>query len=284
MSLKNAVVVGLSRGRQRLLRRISTRKGREAERVVLLEGSRVLETALESGAEILFVAREDGRREVLSPRVTRLLGDNRVQVVGVGTDDLREFTDTEHSQGVLAVAREPLEGKLGPLSAELRERSSGTLILDGVRDPGNAGTLVRVAAAFGLSRVIAVDGTVDPWSAKAVRASAGLIFRTAIHRLGWEELAVWLKGEHVSLIVADPAGLDVCESPPLAAAGESLGEWALLVGNETVGPRSEAFRAADAHVSIPMASGVDSLSVATAGAILLWALGPGNASAKRAPS
>lgn len=271
------MVVGLSRGRQRLLRRIASRKGREAERVVLLEGPRVLETALECGAEILFVAHDESRSGILSPQVTGRLDETGAEMIGIASGELAEFSDTERSQGILAVAREPDETELPWLDPEAAVSPSGTLVLDGVRDPGNAGTLIRVAAAFGVPRVIAIDGTVDLWNAKVVRASAGLIFRTAVQRLAWEEVEAWLRGGGGSLVVGDPRGTNVQEWLRLGEMSSACPSWALLMGNETTGPRPEALEAAHARVSIPMESGVDSLSVATAGAILLWALGPGRA-------
>ena len=245
--------------------------------MVLLEGPRVLETALECGAEVLFVAHDESRSDILSPKVMSRLEETGVERVGIAPGDLVEFADTERSQGILAVAREPDKTELPLLGNETAISPSGTLILDGVRDPGNAGTLIRVAAAFGVPRVIAIDGTVDPWNAKVVRASAGLIFRTPVQRVGWEAIEPWLRRGGISLVVADPHGTNVKDWLSLEEMSSARPSWALLLGNETAGPRPEALALADGCVSIPMESGVNSLSVATAGAILLWALGQGRA-------
>ena len=275
--LANAPVVTLSRSRQRLLRRISTRRGREAERVVLLEGPRVLTTAVQNGAEILFVVREGGVRDSPSLPHAELFSKFETEVVGVPPGGLKEFAATDN-QGVLAVAREPRTELTTPQPIAGSPASPCTLVLDGVQDPGNAGTLVRAAAALGVGRVFGLDGTVDLWSAKAVRASAGLVFHLPIHTLDWGRAQAWLEAAELPLLVAHPQGQDVREWLRADGAEDvrdrhSSG-WALLVGNETAGPRREALEAAAAQLSIPVPPGVDSLNVAMAGAILLWTLGP----------
>jgi len=132
-----------------------------------------------------------------------------------------------------------------------------------IQDPGNLGTLVRTGRAFDLTGVIALDGTVDPWNARAVRASAGSVFRIPVVRAPWAEVAAWAAGTRV--IVADAAGQDAANlsvEPP----------WMLVVGNEGAGVRAEIREAANAWAAVPMAGAADSLNAAVAGAIVLYAL------------
>ncbi len=245
--------------------------------MVLLEGPRVLTTAVQNGAEILFVVREEGALDSPSLPHVELFSKFEAEVVGVPSGSLKEFAATDNPQGVLAVAREPRADLATPQRTAGSLASSCTLILDGVQDPGNAGTLVRSAAALGVGRVFRLDGTADLWSAKAVRASAGLAFHLPIHTLDWERAQAWIEAAEVPLLVACPQGRDVREWIR-SHGGEDIldrqfGGWALLMGNETVGPRWEALEAAAAQLSIPVSTGVDSLNVAMAGAILLWTLG-----------
>ena len=241
---------------------------------MLLEGPRVLATAAESGAEILFVLRDSGASTLSSlSSLTDRLFRSGTEVTDVSPEAIKEFAETDNPQGILGVAREPW----ADLPVDEARNSAPTptrlLVLDGVQDPGNAGTLVRAAAGLGVDRVFALDGTVDLWSPKAVRASAGFGFSIPIHQVDWTAARTWLGNAEVPLLVADAGGDDIRR---WSACPENRGSdhWALLLGNETAGPREEALSVAAARLAIPLWPGVDSLNVAVAGAILIWALGP----------
>jgi TrmH family RNA methyltransferase len=126
------------------------------------------------------------------------------------------------------------------------------------------GTLVRAAAAFGMEGVIALDGTVDPFNPKAVRAAAGALFRAPVVRMPWERAEAELRARG-PLLVADMAGRAVGGVRP-------SGSWTLVVGSEASGPRPAVRAAATDTVAIPMRGGVESLNAGIAGAILLYAL------------
>jgi TrmH family RNA methyltransferase len=162
------------------------------------------------------------------------------------------------------VCREPVNG-LDDL-ARAQTGSGGRvrlLLLDGVQDPGNAGTLVRAAAAFALDGVVALDGTVDLFNPKVVRASAGCVFRIPLVHESWVRFGAWLGRIGARVIAADAGGEDV-------AAWRPSGSWALVVGSEGAGVRAEISRAASASVRVPMPGGVESLNAAVAGSILLY--------------
>jgi RNA methyltransferase, TrmH family len=232
---------------------------------VLVEGPRAVAAALDSGARFRFVAAtpEALRREA---RVARRLGDAGVEVVPASASELEDHSDTESPQGVLGVTEEPRPALPGTA------RGERILVLDAVQDPGNVGTLVRGAAAFGAGRVLALNGTADPWGPKAVRASAGHVFGVSVHRVQASEGLAWLRDRGVPLLVADAAGSDVRTHP---GPRDPAGGFALLVGNEARGPRPLAREHADAVVALPLAPRVESLNAAVAGCVLLWALGPG---------
>ena len=279
-TLGSVPVVGLSWPQQRLLRRIRTRKGRAAEAVVLLEGPRVIRTAVQYGAEIPFVVVEEAESAIATLAQVGLASSSETDVVQVPKGGLKEFVGTQSPRGIVAVAREPRPDLPTPASMRGASEPSHALILDGVQDPGNAGTLVRAAGALGVDRVFALDGTADLWGAKAVRSSAGFAFRTPIHALEWQSSDAWLEAAGVPLIVADVHGQDVREwlrtpaGRKICGIGQLGSPWALLIGNETAGPRREAIGTAIARLSIPVVTGVDSLNAAMAGSILLWILGP----------
>ncbi len=294
----------LSNPRRKLLARLRSRKLREREGLVLVEGPRAVATALDAGARFRFAVVSDAP----APGLLAALIEARVELAFLDPADLAAAADTETPQGILAVVEEPraeLTALLAPASAPAPAPASATapapapatapaptpatdtpapqpapagpgagvrllLVLDRIQDPGNAGALVRTAAAFGAAGVVALDGTVDPWNPKAVRASAGESFRLPVVRTAWSDFDVWRREHRIPLLLADASGTDVRHLPPPDPARP----LALLVGNEGQGPRAEALAAADQVVALPLAPGVESLNAAMAGSILLWALGP----------
>jgi TrmH family RNA methyltransferase len=126
------------------------------------------------------------------------------------------------------------------------------------------GTLVRAAAAFGLSGVIALEGTADLYNPKAVRASAGGVFRIPLVRESWVATGDWLIAHDVRLLVAHPSGDDVARTTVTSP-------WALVVGGEARGVRSDISDSGQL-VGIPMPGGSESLNAAVAGSILLYVI------------
>ena len=247
----------LSQRRSRLIARLRARRSREREGQVLVEGVRAVREALDCGVAVAFA--------VVSPKLLvtadgaalarRLAGHD---VEEVSDDDLAALADTVNPQGVLLVCRQP--------SRSLRHLRAGRLlVLDAVQDPGNVGTLVRAAVAFGLDGIVCLDGTVDPWSAKVVRASAGTVFRSPPASARAEDVSPWLAELHVPLLVADAGGEDV-EGRRGAEA------FALVIGNEGEGVRAFLRASADAIVAVPMSGPVESLNAGVAGSILMHTL------------
>lgn len=250
----------LSRRREKLVARLRSSRTRRREGLVLVEGLRTCREALRSPAEVRFAVRAPGLEESdEGAALAAELEEAGVPVHRVDEGRLAALSDTETPQGCLLVCVEPRPAGDGAPGKDAR-----LLVLDGVQDPGNVGTLIRAAWAFAANGVVALDGTADPWGAKAVRASAGGCFHVPVLRTGWEE---WReRASELRLLVADAAGDDVAgvdASPP----------WALVVGSEAHGPRPEVREAAHQRVALPMAGGAESLNAAMAGAILLYALG-----------
>ncbi len=257
----------LSKRRSRLLARLGSGRGRVREGRVLVEGVRAAAEALASGAVPRFA--------VCSPALTRapagaalleVLEARGVAPEWVGGREMAAVSATVSPQGILLVCEEPpsppVASTLSPDAPELAANAR-FLALDGIQDPGNLGTLVRTARAFDLTAVIALDGTVDPWNARAVRASAGGVFRIPVMRAPWSEVRRRAAG--VRVVVADPAGRDVATlsvAPP----------WMLVVGSEGAGVRAAIREVASARAAVPMPGAADSLNAAVAGAIIMHAL------------
>ena len=242
-----------------------------------VEGVRLVEEALRSGCRIqavLFSESGERHHERLAPFIDRL--EIAFPVLRT-TDRLFEgIADTEHPQGVAALV-EPRVATLDDLLRVPREACSALLVvLAGVQDPGNVGTILRAASAFGATGAVTSasgqSGTASPFSPKALRASAGAALHLPI--LAGMSLPILLTQLRVAGVrtlassVHEPREGD----PPLLAPWDV--DWcepvALLVGNEGAGLPEEVERSADARIRIPMASGIESLNAAAAAAVLFY--------------
>jgi TrmH family RNA methyltransferase len=276
--------------------RIALRGGLPTESgSVGVEGVRLVEEALRSGCPVQAVLfSESGQRhhERLSPLIDR--PEIAIPILRT-TDRLFEgIADTEHPQGVAALVT-PRAATFDDLLRSPVEACSPLLVvLAGVQDPGNVGTILRTASAFGATGAVTaasgVSGTASPFSPKALRASAGAalhlpvlagmslpILLTQLRVAGVRTLAsvshaasatMQLRPEPTS---ESQAQLDDISTAPLAPWDVDWCEpVALLVGNEGAGLPDEVERSADARIRIPMASGVESLNAAAAAAVLFY--------------
>lgn len=225
----------------------------------MVEGPGVILEALGSPAEVQWVL--VGEEYATGERGGAIVGACRERGVETVCAPDREVTDlctTDAPRAVLACLRPP-----PPESRPLRR--GRYLMAHGVQIPGNLGALVRSAWAFGLDGVVIGRGTVDPWNAKVVRASAGAVFHIPLVE---EPVGVFDGdgGAGVNLLCADAAG-----APVEAVTEARARDWVLVVGNEGSGIASVPGPAGRA-VAVPVAEGVDSLNVAVAGSILMYAL------------
>ncbi len=245
----------------KLLHALKTRGGREKHDAFTVEGVRVVEEALAARIDLKFAvistSLEDGRRG--QSLVQQLTARTTVQRVSDG--QLRQLAETDTPQGVIVVARPPhatlADVKLPPASV--------VLVIDAVQDPGNLGTLIRTAAAFAVTGVIALPGTVDYWNSKVVRSAAGASFQVPLVNAAEAETWDWLARNTFTVCGADMSGV------PVAQAGMAA-RVALVVGNEGAGLRKATRTHVQCTVSIPMPGRAESLNVAAAAAILLYEL------------
>ncbi len=164
------------------------------------------------------------------------------------------MSSTETPPGILAtVAIDPT-----PVPA----RSSLILILDGITNPGNLGTMLRTAAAAGVDAVLLAPGCVDIHNPKVVRGSMGALLRLPAHQLEWDKIAGAVEGLRVWVAAAG------------GATAYSKVDWrqpaALIIGNEAHGASDDAYYLADSAVSIPMNAETESLNAAIAASIIIF--------------
>ena len=238
--------------------------------LVAIEGEHLLQEAMRSGLvfKTIFLSERRDAPEWIPGNVERMELSEEVFASAV---------DTRSPQGVAALLVPPvwkMEDACPPSVAG--GKAPLLLIAAGVQDPGNLGTLIRSAEAFGATGVLTTAGTVDEWNQKAVRASAGSVFRVPVVEAGVAEL-MGLKARGVRMFAAVAAE---SESNSIAAGAGGVavsaadadlaGACALMIGNEGAGLGAELLSLADARVSIPMPGRVESLNAAVAGSLLLY--------------
>ncbi len=247
-----------------LARDLQRRKARERQSLFVAEGVRAVEELLASPLTVVgALVTADASASDRFGKVRSAIEERRIEVAEVSDRDFLSASDTDAPQGVLAVAEIP-DRSLASIALSDRAR---VLVLDAIQDPGNVGTILRTAAAFGIAASIAMPGTVDLWNAKVVRSAMGALFHHHALHASWSQLDEFLAQAGVTLWGADAAGARLGDrgAPP---------RLAIAVGNEGSGPTSDARSRATHMVSIPTAPNVESLNVAVATGILLHHLRP----------
>ena len=158
-------------------------------------------------------------------------------------------------QGALFVCRLPEEKPFAP--------QKRMLLLDGIQDPGNLGTILRTADALQVP-VVLLEGCADPYNHKTVRASMGAVFRTPPIRAQWEQVKAALQREKI------PVGVTALSDTARDIRQWELRDMAVVIGSEGQGVRKEILEAADAELIIPMNPKCESLNAAVAATIVMW--------------
>jgi RNA methyltransferase, TrmH family len=225
--------------------------------MVAIEGDHLLEEALRSGMVLKTVFVSE-RREV--PKIV----PRGVEVVRLTEEVFGSVVETQSPQGVAALLVPPvwvLDDAMGS-----GEGAALILIAVGLQDPGNLGTLVRSAEAFGATGVLTTPGTVSAWNQKALRASVGSVFRVPVVGVTASDIEQ-LKQRGLRLIAAvssDGADVTAAQEMDFTAA------CAVMIGNEGNGLAAEWMEMCDARVTIPCPGSVESLNAAVAGSLLLY--------------
>jgi TrmH family RNA methyltransferase len=241
-----------------LARDLQRRRARERHALFAVEGVRAAEELLRSPLEVRGALASPTFADAPRGAALRATLDARgVPVLDLSERDFESAAATETPQGILVIARAPRRS-LDDLDLSSRPR---LLVLDGIQDPGNVGTLLRTAAAFGAT-ALAMPGTVDLWNGKVVRSAMGALFHQPALSCTWTELDGFLEVRGIPLwgAASDGEPLDVLHPPPALA---------LAVGNEGAGLSPEALARTARRVAIPIEPEVESLNVAVAAGILL---------------
>lgn len=228
--------------------------------VMLLDGWHLLAEAVAAGIAIDTLA-VCGPPTLHEQTVIDRARGAHARVIEVSTAVLNAMSPVNSPTGVVATARKPVIDA----TAVLTPAPALVLAGFGLQDPGNAGAVIRSAAAAGATGVMLDEASADPWGWKALRASMGGVFHLPVIRSRGPlaALADW-RASGVTVIAAEPRGRVLMHELNLT------GPIAVLMGGEGPGLPPEAMAAADARITIPMAGSVESLNVAVAAALILY--------------
>lgn len=255
MAVSATLISSRTNARVKQLRAGFAGNTRLSEGLIAIEGEHLLEEALRSGITlktVFFSDQNESARDL--PRAT--------EIVRLTEDVFASAVETQSPQGVAAL--------IAPPRHHLREifdqASPLILIAAGLQDPGNLGTLVRSAEAFGAAGVLTTPGTVSPWNQKALRASVGSVFRLPV--IAVDKADVEHLQEHgVRLLAAVGAEGDQVLS---AHNVDFTQACAIMIGNEGAGLAPEWMALAASRITIPCPGPVESLNAAVAGSLLLY--------------
>jgi len=241
---------------QHLRALLAKRSEREEQKAFVVEGVRLAEEALQARwlpQSVLFTSQLSERGKDLVKR----FADRGVEVEEVPPSLMESITDTETSQGLLAIL--PLRSLEPPAALNF------IVIADALHDPGNLGTMIRSAAAAGAQALILAPGTADPFAPKVVRSAMGAHFRLPLIAMDWEQIVWQCKAKAcppVQFLLSEASKGTPCWQLNLR---EPL---ALIIGGEADGASPEAIKAADQLITIPMPGKSESLNAAVAASIL----------------
>lgn len=233
---------------------------RISDGLVAIEGEHLLEEAVRSGLELQSVFLSGHR--ALPPCAGRL--GPRVEILRLTDDLFASLSSTRAPQGIAALLVPP-----APSLQAVLHRTPLLLVAAGVQDPGNLGTLIRSAEAFGASGLLSSPNTVSAWNQKSLRASAGSLFRLPVLSVSPDDLLRLKHSHHLRLFAATVA--HSTSEPVFTPHQVDLTQpAALLIGNEGSGLAPEWLALADTLLTIPTSAAVESLNAAIAGSLLLY--------------
>jgi TrmH family RNA methyltransferase len=260
MTTPPILVTSRANARVKQLRAAFAGHARLSGGLVAIEGENLLHEALDSGLPLktIFLS------ERIAPPAWLPRG---VELLVLAEEVFASAVATQHPQGISALLVPPVWKIESAFPAN--DNAALLLVAAGLQDPGNLGTLIRSAEAFGATAVLTTAGTVSEWNQKALRASAGSVFRIPVVAITAEEL-VALKSRGVRLLAAVAPNSDSGSNSDVAAYAGLINPCALMIGNEGAGLGEEWLALADARITIPTPGRVESLNAAVAGSLLLY--------------
>ena len=231
---------------QQVKKLLSSRKEREAAGLFAADGTKLLTEAVNYYKGLDTVILSDGIQAQVP---------DSVRVIRVPEDVMESISPMASPQGALFLCRLPEKKAFEP--------KKGMLILDGIQDPGNLGTILRTADALDVP-VVLLEGCADPYSHKVVRASMGAVLRVPVVQSTWQEVSASCRQAGI------PIGVTALSERAKDLRESDLKQMAVAIGSEGQGVRREILEQADAELIIPMNAHCESLNAAVAATIVMW--------------
>ncbi len=231
---------------QQVRKLLTSRKEREQAGLFVADGTKLLAEAVRWWPGLHTVILADGVQADVP---------EHVRLVQVPEDVMASISPMQTPQGALFLCRLPEKTAFTPVP--------GMLLLDGIQDPGNLGTILRTADALQIP-VALLEGCADPYSHKVVRASMGAVFRTPVVQTTWQaaQEACHAAGIAVAVTALSDRAQDLRQA--------DLQSMAVVIGSEGQGVRQEILQSAQAELIIPMNEHCESLNAAIAAAVVMW--------------
>jgi TrmH family RNA methyltransferase len=241
--------------------RLRERRHAKGENLFVIEGLRIIETALEAGAcirKVFFTDHFGSKKE--GRAILNTLGRKGANIFATTEHLLNKITDTETPQGIAAV----VSYEISSLDSFPARGNPLYAVGDGIQEPGNLGTIIRTADAAGVDAVILLEGTCDVFIPKVIRATAGSIFHLPVAHAKTETFVKWLRSSGILLAAtSSDADNSVFET-------KLDGPMALVFGNEARGVSNTIREAADLSIKIPIYGKAESMNVAISAAVCLY--------------
>lgn len=231
---------------QQVKKLLSSKKAREEAGLFAADGTKLLQEAVRYCPGLDTVILSDGIQAQVP---------EGVRVIRVPEDVMESISPMAAPQGALFLCRFPERKTFLP--------RRGMLLLDGIQDPGNLGTILRTADALDIP-VVLLEGCADPYSHKVVRASMGAVFRTEVIQAPWEQV------RNACNAAGIPIGVTALSDRARDLRDADLKQMAVVIGSEGQGVRREILDAAGAELIIPMNPHCESLNAAVAATIVMW--------------
>ncbi|GAK02969.1 rRNA methylase [Geomicrobium sp. JCM 19037] len=240
------MITSVSNAKMKQIKKLWQKKYRQKEQQFLVEGPHLVEEAVEANQASLLIKGESAKPIKM---------DNSIDILDVTDEVMQAIGSTQTSQGWMAVCI---------MQKPSRPRDGNVLLVDGVQDPGNLGTIIRTAEAAGMAGIVLSDATVDPYNDKVIRSSQGAIFHIPIQYKDLEEQMTVLREEGKTIIGTAMEGKDYRTFTPNHEG------FALVLGNEGAGVQPHLLERTDHNVTIPIFGNAESLNVAVAAGILIY--------------
>lgn len=242
------------------IKKLKRKRNRWQEEKFIIEGSKMIEEALEAKEEISHIIFSEEVRDREDYRLLLQGVDISTNIVQVSRGIFEEISDTESPQGIMAL----VSFGVRDIRDILEKKKKNLIFLDSLQDPGNLGTIIRTADAFKIDGIIIGENTVDPYNEKVVRATMGSIFRLPIYvcednesfikearDLGYKLFSTDLKGQALYLEEFSPHNI-------------------IIIGNESKGVSNSLSQLVDSRIKIPMPGEAESLNAGVAASIIMY--------------